>query len=397
MTTLHDISTPSLVLDVTRLLANCEFMAARAKQLGVRLRPHMKTAKSADVARVATAGQFGGITVSTLAEAEYFFAHGFNDITLAVGFLPDRLPRALALVRQGAALQILTDSEAAAKLIAAGAADVAPHRLGVLIEVDCGDRRGGVDAAGDELLAIARAMHGMPGVQLAGVLTHGGHSYRCTSIEEIQAVARHERDSVALAAQRLRAAGLPCETASVGSTPTCTHAQDFAGCTEMRPGVYMLGDLDQVGLESLPAARVAATVLCSVIGVYPDQNKLIVDAGGLALSKDASAQRHGEQIGYGLVLDIDGKPLRRIVHVEGTRTGSVTKPVDAWVFAASQEHGQITAADPLPFEKLKVGARLRILPNHICMTAAAHPGFYVVEGGGEVVAQWGRVNGWGNW
>lgn len=385
MATLHDISTPALVLDSTRLLANCQFMAGRAAQLGVKLRPHMKTAKSADVARVATAGQFGGITVSTLAEAEYFFASGYEDFTLAVGFLPERLPRAMALSRLGAKLKVVTDHVQVARLLADAG-------LAVLIEVDCGDHRAGVDPDSESLLEIGRELRGA----LAGVLTHGGHSYRCQNVDEIKSVARAERDAAVHAADRLRDAGIWCETISVGSTPTCTHAQDFKGCTEMRPGVYMFGDLDQVGLESLPLDRVACTVLTSVIGLYPAQNKLIIDAGGLALSKDTSAQRHEQHIGYGVVFDIDGKPIRRAVMVEGAATGSVTKPVHAYVFAASQEHGQVTSDDPLPFEKIKLGTRLRVVPNHICMTAAAHPGYHVVESGRQVLAQWGRVNGWGS-
>jgi D-serine deaminase-like pyridoxal phosphate-dependent protein len=118
-------------------------------------------------------------------------------------------------------------------------------------------------------------------------------------------------------------------------------------------------------------------VLTSVIGVYPAQNKVIVDAGGLALSKDASAQRHGERIGYGLVLDVRGEPIP-----------------GAWVYACSQEHGQITAEAPLPLDRLKVGTKLRIQPNHICMTAAAHPGYHVINNGTEVEGWWPRVNGW---
>lgn len=367
MANLNDIPTPSLVLELPRLRANADFMLARAAQIGLKLRPHMKTAKSADVGRIATGG-LDGVTVSTLTEAEYFFANGFNDITLAVGFLPERLPRAMELVRDGAQLKVLTDNVQAAT-------QIADAPLDVLIEIDCGDARGGVSAESDELLAIAAALQGKA-AKLAGVLTHGGHSYRAADLAAIQTVARQERDAVVRAAARLREAGFDCETVSVGSTPSCTHAQDFDGCTEMRPGVYMLGDLDQVGLGSLPEDRIAVTVLCSVIGVYPAQNRLIVDAGGLALSKDASAQRHGAKVGYGKVLDVRGQPL------------------GAYIFACSQEHGQITSDAPLPWDKLKVGTRLRILPNHICMTAAAHPGYYVVEGGTQVVAQWPRVNGW---
>jgi D-serine deaminase-like pyridoxal phosphate-dependent protein len=371
MSDLRDISTPCLVLDRAKLQTNADFMAARAKALGVKLRPHMKTAKSADVARVATAGQFGGITVSTLAEAEYFFANGFADITLAVGFLPQRAPRALELAARGARLTLLADNEAAAREM--------PPELPVLIEVDCGDHRAGVPPDSDELLVIAALLAGR-GVRVSGVLTHGGHSYNARTPGEIAAIARQERDAAVHAAGRLREAGFKIDTVSVGSTPTCTHAEDFAGCTEMRPGVYMLGDLDQAGLGSMPRERIAATVLTSVIGVYPAQNKVIVDAGGLALSKDASAQRHGERIGYGLVLDVNGEPMQ-----------------GAWAFACSQEHGQIKGETPLPWDRLRVGTRLRIQPNHICMTAAAHPGYHVINGSTAMEAWWPRVNGWQSW
>lgn len=359
MADLNDISTPALVLDLPRLRANAAFMQERAAKLGLKLRPHMKTAKSADVARMAT-GEQDGITVSTLTEAEYFFANGFKDITLAVGFLPGRLSRALALTQSGAKLTLLTDNVEAATHIARAS-------LNALIEIDCGDNRGGVPAGSDDLLKIASAL----GRHCAGVLTHGGHSYRAADVMAIQAVAKQERDAVVQAAARIRDAGLPCETVSVGSTPSCTHALDYDGCTEMRPGVYMFGDLQQAALGSLPEERIAMTVLCSVIGVYPAQNRLIVDAGGLALSKDVD-----EKIGYGRVLDVEGSPL------------------NARVFACSQEHGQITADAPLPLERLQVGTRLRIMPVHACMTAAAHPGYHVVEGGTRVAAEWPRVNGW---
>jgi D-serine deaminase-like pyridoxal phosphate-dependent protein len=252
-----------------------------------------------------------------------------------------------------------------------------PPELPVLIEVDCGDHRAGVAPDSDDLLTIAALLAGR-GVRVAGVLTHGGHSYSARTPREIAAIAREERDAAVHAAGRLREAGFKIDTVSVGSTPTCTHAVDYEGCTEMRPGVYMLGDLDQAGLGSMPRERIAVNVLTSVIGVYPAQNKVIVDAGGLALSKDASAQRHGERIGYGLVLDIEGSAIP-----------------GAWVFACSQEHGQIKAEAPLPWDRLKVGTRLRIQPNHICMTAAAHPGYHVVEAGTKVESWWPRVNGWG--
>jgi D-serine deaminase-like pyridoxal phosphate-dependent protein len=203
-------------------------------------------------------------------------------------------------------------------------------------------------------------------------LTHAGHSYGCTSVQEIVQIAEAERLAAVVAAEAIRATGIVCETVSVGSTPTATHARHLDGVTEMRPGVYMFGDLDQVGLGSLPEDRIAVSVLASVIGVYPD--RVVVDAGGLALSKDTSAQRHDPKVGYGKVVGLRG----------------------AYVVKANQEHGIIKADDPGVLQSLKVGDRLRILPNHVCMTAAAHPGYHVVNGT-KVLERWPRINGWEQW
>lgn len=368
---LREVSTPALVLELSKLRANAAFMAERATQLGVRLRPHMKTAKSVDVARIATQG-FGGVTVSTLTEARHFHENGFSDVTWAVGLALSRIGAARELARSGCQLKVLTDNMEVALLIAGGRTP-----LDVLIEIDCGDRRGGVPPDSPLLLDLAKALQG-PGANLAGVLTHAGQSYACSTVEEIADVAEQERAAAVHAADRLRAAGYTVETVSVGSTPTASHARDLTGVTEMRPGVYMLGDLDQSGLGSLPAERIAVTVLASVIGVYSD--RLIVDAGGLALSKDTSAQRHHRAVGYGLVQNLAG----------------VTLP-GAYVEKANQEHGIITGMSADQLGLLAVGDRLRILPNHVCMTAAAHPGYHVVDGGTEVVARWPRVNGWEQW
>ncbi|MBE7491264.1 MAG: alanine racemase [Planctomycetes bacterium] len=375
---LREIPTPALVLDLPRLRANAAFMAGRAAQLGVRLRPHLKTAKCAEVARLATRGQFGGITVSTLAEAAFFLGHGFADLTLAVELPPTKVAPVLDLVRHGARMTVLVDSpESAAALRDACAAAELPHPVRALVEVDCGDRRGGLPAESPALVSLARLLHGARNLELAGVLTHAGHSYACAGVPEIVAVAEQERAAAVAAAARLREAGLPCDTVSVGSTPTATHARDLRGVTEMRPGVYLLGDLDQVGLASMGRDRVAATVLATVIGHYPARNTLLVDAGGLALSKDTSAQRHGPRIGYGLVLDMPGRELEGL-----------------YVYRTNQEHGHVTADAPLPYDRLPIGSRVRVMPNHICMTAAAYDCFHVVEGDTTVVAQWPRVNGW---
>lgn len=375
---LREIPTPALVLEIDKLRQNAKFMADRAQALGVKLRPHLKAAKSSDVARIATRGQFGGITVSTFAEARYFLKHGFPDMTLAVELAPPKVNDVIELALQGARMTVLIDSpESAAALRNASAALELSRPVRALIEIYCGDRRGGVAVDGAALVILGRLLHGTRNLELAGVLTHAGHSYGCHSPEEIAAVAEQERDAAVAAATRLRELDLPCETVSVGSTPTATHARDLKGVTEIRPGVYLLGDLDQVGLGSLPQHRVACTVLATVIGHYPERNTLLIDAGGLALSKDTSAQRHGTHIGYGKVCDTLGEEFPGL-----------------YVYRVNQEHGHVTSDAPLPYADMPIGSRVRVLPNHICMTAAAYDKFHVVDGTVEVLETWDRVNGW---
>lgn len=363
---LADLPTPCLVLDRGILIRNIGAMAHALARHGVPLRPHMKTAKSIDVARLATMGQPGGITVSTLAEAEYFAGHGISDILYAVGITPQKLDQVAKLNSSGGAVIVLTDDLDTATAIAAHRS---PPR--VLIEIDTGEGRGGVAPDDDMLLAIAaRLGHG-----LAGVMTHAGHSYAGRSVADMVGIAEAERSGVVRAAERLRSAGHSVPIVSMGSSPTALHAESLAGVSEVRAGVYMFGDLFQAEIGTHGIDSIALTVLTSVIGRRP--GRLLVDAGGLALSKDRSTEAAPRDYGFGLVLDIHGK------HAHG----------DAIVRRAYQEHG-VVEADPSYPLALPVGAKLRIAPNHTCMTAAAHDRYHVVDGGDEVLAIWSRVNGW---
>jgi D-serine deaminase-like pyridoxal phosphate-dependent protein len=363
---LADLPTPCLVLDRTILLRNIETMARGLARHGVPLRPHMKTAKSIDVARLATAGQPGGITVSTLAEAEYFAAHGVADILYAVGITPQKLDQVAKLNSSAAAIIVLTDDLDAATAIAA---HQQPPRT--LIEIDTGEGRGGVGPNDPVLLEIATRL----GPHLAGVMTHAGHSYAGRTQDDMARIAEAERAGVVRAAERLRAAGHPAPIVSMGSSPTALHAGSFDGVTEVRAGVYMFGDLFQAEIGTHDLDAIALTVLTSVIGRRP--GRLLVDAGGLALSKDRSTADGPKDYGFGLALDLAGERSLG----------------DAIVRRAYQEHG-VVEADPAHPLDLAVGAKLRIAPNHTCMTAAAHDRYFVVDGDDEVVAIWPRVNGW---
>ena len=370
---LSDLATPCLLLDRAKLQRNLEIMAAAVGRHGVALRPHMKTAKSAAVARLATVGQAGGITVSTLAEAEYFAREGFRDILYAVGIVPAKLDRAAALRRAGVDLTVVTDDPDAAAAVSAHArATGATHR--VLVEVDCGEHRGGVAPESDTLIAVGRAL----GPHCAGVMTHAGHSYSCRSIAEVEAVAEIERRAAVVGAERLRALGIPTPIISVGSTPTALHARSLAGVTETRPGVYMFQDLFQVQIGSGAPESMAVTVLASVIHRRAAENSVVIDAGGMALSKDRSTASAPRDYGFGLVLDERGRQTFG----------------DAIVARANQEHGVVTAPTPLPLDRLGVGTLVRVAPNHVCMTAAAYDRYHVVDGYDAVIDVWPRINGW---
>lgn len=381
MTSLPDLSTPCLLLDRAVLDANCRRMADRMTSLGVRLRPHMKTAKSADIARVATAGHFGGITVSTLREARYFAGHGFTDILYAVGFVPSKLEEAAAVQASGVDLCLVTDSIAAARATAERAAALG-KTFPILIEIDTGDGRCGLDPDSEaaEIVALGRVIHEAPSLDLRGVLTHAGQSYHCTSAGAIRRIAETERAGITRAADILRDAGLPCPVVSAGSTPTARHAENLDGVTEMRPGVYTLGDVDQVLIGSCGWGDIAVTVLATVIGHNRRTGRIIVDAGGLALSKDIGPSAFDPDTGYGTVMAADGGPRRDRLYVAGV----------------SQEHGQIAARDGAgpPWDEFPLGAMLRIFPNHVCMTAAAHERYHLLDSDGRISGEWDRVNGW---
>jgi D-serine deaminase-like pyridoxal phosphate-dependent protein len=361
-----DLPTPCLILDRSVLQRNITRMAKQLAAQGVPLRPHMKTAKSIDVARLALAGQPGGITVSTLAEAEYFAAHGITDILYAVGITPQKLTQVAKINAAGARVAVVTDDAETAAAIAAH-----PGAPRVLIEIDTGEARGGVGPDDASLLEIAELL----GRHLAGVMTHAGHSYAGRTPAEMARIAETERDGVVRAAQRLRAAGQVVPIVSMGSSPTALHAETLHGITEIRAGVYMFGDLFQAEIATHGVEDIAVTVLASVIGRRDGQ--VLIDAGGIALSKDRSTQATATDYAYGLALDVDGKPaLGRSL-----------------VIRAYQEHG-VVALDPAMTATLPIGAKLRVAPNHTCMTVAAHDRYFVTDGGAEVVAIWPRVNGW---
>jgi D-serine deaminase-like pyridoxal phosphate-dependent protein len=378
MTQLTQLETPCLLLDRDRLERNLAAMHAHASAKGVRLRPHLKTAKSLEVAKLAVGGPPGssGLTVSTLKEAAYFAEAGYRDLLLATPVTPNKLAHAARIIARGADLILGTDSPIVAEAAARFAADRGV-RLSFVIEIDCGEHRSGLPDGDGDIVHLARTIHASPELRLRGVMTHAGHSYSTDATAEVADIARRERDVAVAAANAIRAAGLPCEIVSVGSTPTVLFAPDFEGVTEARCGIYMFWDLSQLSRHVCNQDDIAVSVLASVISHSKSGSALILDAGALALSKDLGAQKFMPEAGYGLVCDpVTAKPLPGLA-----------------VTNVHQEHGTVPVLDAAWFERLPVGSLVRVLPNHACITCAGYDAYTVVRGA-EVVDHWPRINGW---
>jgi D-serine deaminase-like pyridoxal phosphate-dependent protein len=337
----------------------------------------MKTLKSIDAARYAMDSPHGGIATATLNEAEYFARQGLSDIQYAVCISPEKLPRAAEILARAPRFSFFVDSlQLAQRVVEFGRSH--GKLLRVWMEIDSGEHRTGVELANPEMLEIARVLTN-PAVIFEGVATHAGHSYRASGPEQLRDVAEGERLMVSKAAQKLCAAGVPVKGVSAGSTPTAMHFSSAEGMTEVRAGVYMAGDLFQIAMGSLSLEDVAVTVLATVISHNPRRNQIVVDAGGLALSKDRStAVGPGADMGYGLVLDVLGRPISSGLTITDVH----------------QEHGEIRSNSRLPFEHLPIGSKLRRVPNHVCMTAAMYGHYLIVDGSDSVVAVWERTNGW---
>ncbi|MFE2101847.1 alanine racemase, partial [Streptomyces sp. NPDC059468] len=264
---LADPDTPFAVVDVHRTRRNIARLARHADRLGVTLRPHVKTAKSLDVAALLHDGTPGPVTVSTLAEAEAFAGAGYTDITYAVGIDPHKLTRVIALLRRGVTLRVLLDSTEQATAVAAAARE-AGIALPAQIEIDCDGHRGGLRPDAPGLVGIGRILYEAD--CLDGVLTHAGESYFAHTAEDRRLAAKNERDAVVAAADALRAAGLPVPVVSAGSTPTAHAADDLAGVTELRAGNYVFFDLVMAGLGVCDLDDLALSVVVTDIGHRPE-------------------------------------------------------------------------------------------------------------------------------
>lgn len=372
---LNTIQTPALLLDLEKFECNCNWMKDKCAQLGVQLRPHLKTGKCIEFARRQMTSSSGPATVSTLAEAEYFFAHGVVDMIYAVGISPGKFERVIKLLEDGCALKVILDNKDTARQFSAFCEE-RKTPCPVLIEIDADGHRSGVQPDSEDLIEIAKLLQGKAYFQ--GILTHAGDSYKCVGQEACLHAQENERDALVKCAERLKKAGFDCKIISAGSTPTAVFAESWSGVSEVRCGVYCLFDLVMAGLTVCTLDQIALSLLVEVIGHQAEKGWLITDGGWMALSRDRGTAAQAVDQGYGIVCDIHGNPIDDLI-----------------VSGANQEHGIITHRDGRKInpEEFPVGTRLRILPNHACAMAAQHPQYFVLKNK-KIVDIWNRIYGW---
>ena len=347
MTAVSDLPTPAVLIDLDRVERNVGAMADRARAAGVKLRPHAKTHKSPDIARLQRAAGAAGLSVAKTSEAEVFADAGFDDLFVAFPVVGADKGRRLLALSDRVRLAVGVDSEEGARTLAAPF-HAAGRTLDVMLKVDVGLHRVGVEPASAP--EHARRIAEIPGLRLRGIFTHAGHAYSGESPADVAALGRSEGEILASVAAALQGDGHGPLEVSVGSTPTARHAMTAAGVTECRPGNYVYHDASQVSLGTCGLDDCALTVLATVVSV-PAPGRAVLDAGSKTVSSDP-LRPHGA--GFGWILGTKSRLAR-----------------------LSEEHGVIDVAAGDAFH---VGQQVRILPNHACVVSNLHDVVLAVRG-----------------
>jgi D-serine deaminase-like pyridoxal phosphate-dependent protein len=346
------LDTPCIVVDLDVVEWNARRLAEGMAARGVRLRPHVKTHKSIGLAQIQMANGAVGLTVGTLGEAEVFAAAGFDDLFVAFPvWAAGPKAKRLRALHETARLSVGVDSIQGAERLAE-AVSGSPHRLKVVIELDSGDRRTGV-ASTEAAVALALAARHL-GLDVAGVFTHGGHSY--AGLESRASAAADEVRVLGEAAEALRSHQFEIGVVSAGSTPTMIDAASEQ-VNEIRAGTYLLGDRQQRVLGAIPADAVALHVAATVVSLRPPY--VYIDAGAKALTKDVPAIVEG----FGLLPAYPAAMIERV----------------------ADYHGVIRIPDGTLAPQL--GEVVAVLPNHVCPVVDLFDKF-VISRRGEVVDIW---------
>lgn len=352
----RELSTPVLTIDLDILERNLERMADLCRKNGINLRPHAKTHKTPEVARMQLDRAAIGLTVAKVGEAEVFAGAGFDNILVANAiFGAEKLQRLASLARERNILVSL-DSDAAAEGLSCSVAAQAAS-IGVLVEFDSGSGRCGL-ASGADCVELASKIEKMAGLEFRGVLTYFGNIWG--TLEERRAETESAAARLDSVLDAFRVARMPVEIVSAGSTPSAQLTSMVPGVTEIRPGTYVYCDLNTYyqaacGLEDC-AARVVTTVISTAV-----PGRAIIDAGSKTLCSDMLSS--GSKSGYGYIIEAPDVPIIKL----------------------NEEHGFLDVTKSA--RKLQVGEILTVIPNHICACVNMHDTVATLRQR-EVVGSW---------
>jgi len=353
---ISELDTPALLVDLDRLEHNIERVSAYAREHDLRLRPHTKTHKTPEVGRMQVAAGAVGLTVAKVSEAEVMLDSGTPDLLVAYPVLGEsKLGRLVEVARKTAVTVALDSVEAAEGLSRAAAA--AGVEISVLVEADVGMQRCGLEP-GPRLTGLAQQVDRLPALRLRGFAFYPGHIWYPSpeGPEELKKLAA----DVARVRADFTAAGLPLEIVSGGSSPTLFHSHEVAGVNEIRPGTVVFCDRMQVAAGVATMDDCAATILTTVIST-PRDAFAVIDGGSKTFTSDEV--RHTGDSTFGHVVEAPAARFARM----------------------NEEHGclELDAVD----QPIKIGDRLRIIPNHVCVAVNMHEKMYAVRGD-EVEATW---------
>jgi D-serine deaminase-like pyridoxal phosphate-dependent protein len=360
-----DLETPVVLIDHDVLKRNIGRAAEIARSNGIAMRPHIKTHKSVEIARMQIAAGAAGVTVAKTAEALVFIEAGIVAITLAHPLVDERkVARVISeATRRGTNLRLIADSTVGVDVIGAAAAATGTT-VEIQIKVDVGLHRCGVDPASDAALQLARRISQHPNLAFAGILSHAGHAYSAATADEIRLVAQTEKETLTRIATSLRHNDIGVPVISVGCTPTVWLADGFTGLTEIRPGNYVFMDLMQVALGVVERTEIALSVIATVVSV--NDRYAITDAGSKVLSSDRGPHGSTRLAGYGAA----------------SRLLAPDEP-EMPVVSLSEEHGFVAHGGRPP----RIGERLRILPNHACTVVNLARTLLVIKGD-DTLSKW---------
>jgi len=346
------LSTPALVITESRLRANITCWQALANHYGVALRPHIKTHKSLEIARMQIAAGAGGITSAKLSEAEVFIDAGFTDCFVAYPIIgADKCAHAAQLALRCRLIVGVDSLVGIAQLSAAMQA--AGATVGVRVEIDTGLHRCGV--APHAAAELCRAVLAAPGLALDGIFTYRGAWFAGSNGRSGDELGIEESQMMVAVANDLRALGIAINAISVGSTPTGAGAVQVPGITEVRPGTYVFGDDMQLRNGACTVDQVGLAIWCTVIS-RPDAQTATIDAGSKTFSGDVVPDRLG-LLGYATAVDYAATLVRM-----------------------SEEHGVLQLADGVD---LPIGTRIAMRPIHVCTTVNLSDTMYLQGADGD--------------